>query len=264
VKLDDAKKIMASYLTGDTVTNDDLVDACETLNRGDRGYIEFLEEEFGLPDATPDLCEVFADRVAEFGEMSEAERRAELPELAAHVEACAECQSMYREIYLSAFAAGVNWAGGQLRRLAEPIRLLVGWAGELSPFGLGPLEMAPGRSVARGMALGPAAPVRKVWELHLDEKTGLVLRVQIGSLKRSDVEVSFALSGPASNEEAAGMRVASYRLEGDKQVGYTSGPLSEFQAKGLILGRGSWLLRLTSASGIGWEIPLVVNRVEED
>jgi hypothetical protein len=247
VKLDDAKKIMASYLTGDTVTNDDLVDACETLNRGDRGYIEFLEEEFGLPDATPDLCEVFADRVAEFGEMSEAERRAELPELAAHVEACAECQSMYREIYLSAFAAGVNWAGGQLRRLAEPIRLLVGWAGELSPFGLGPLEMAPGRSVARGMALGPAAPVRKVC-----------------SLKRSDVEVSFALSGPASNEEAAGMRVASYRLEGDKQVGYTSGPLSEFQAKGLILGRGSWLLRLTSASGIGWEIPLVVNRVEED
>ena len=201
MKTGDAKRIVASYLVGQQVSKDDLQDACDTLNLGDREYIAFLEEELGSPGEPGSLCEVFSDRVAEFGEMSDTEHDAEMPELATHLSECQKCQGIYREVYLSAFGVGAGWTGKQLRRLAEPIRLVMNWAGKLSQSGLGPIELTPAypRVGAQmgSLELGPGSADQKEWGIFLDEAAELM-----PILVKSFCEVTPDKSGSPRDENA--------------------------------------------------------------
>lgn len=264
MKLGDAKRIVASYLVGQPVSRNDLQDACDTLNRGDREYINFLEEELGSPGEPDTLCEVFAERVAEFSEMSESERHAEMPELVTHLSACKDCQVVYREAYLSAFATSGRWAGKQLRRLAEPIHLALGWAGKLAQSGLGPIELTPAypRVGAQmgSLELGPGSADQKEWGICLDEAAELVLRLTItAGGPRGKAAVIFALEGRGADTIAASdVALEVYRVQGERRVLRVADRLAAYRVESLVLEAGSWAIRLAVRDN-EWEIPLVLD-----
>jgi len=258
-----AKELASLFLTGGgasrkKVTKEQLAETCASLNE-DPDYVAYLEEEFGVP--APYLCATFADRAAEYSTMSEATRRRELPELAAHLEVCTDCLDIYRDVYLSAFAAGIQRVQGELKVLGEPIRLVLNWAGNITEFGVGPaalLRLADtslGAMEALPMAAGETT-AEKAWDLLLDEARDLSLHLDIVPGKRArTVEVRFNLTG--SGAAAESKMELTYQKEDGTDKG--NGPLLRHQTIPLILDCASWLLRLTSTSGTTWEIPLVLN-----
>jgi hypothetical protein len=259
VKLGDAKKFVAAYLVGEPVSHADLQDACDTLNRGDREYTQFLEEELGLPGEPYSLCEVFSERAAEFSEMTENERREEMLELVEHLTICRDCQAVYRELYMGVFASSVGWAGTKLRRLGEPLRLIVNWAGKLSESGLGPVALTPRRVVATH--LGPTDVDRKEWEIRLDEESDVSLRLKIaGNEAGPNVGMNLELSGfGAKKLDGIGVQVEWYKRQGDLNVLKGTDHLHAFRIEPLVLEAGSWSIRLVSG-GVVWEIPLILDR----
>src|SRR5262245_55741098 len=92
----EAKKVLAAYLAGQRVTGEDLRRALAALG-GDQTSLGALAEEL-TGGREPDECAMFRDRMAEFSEMSRAEREREAPEMAAHLKSCPSCRRDYWEI----------------------------------------------------------------------------------------------------------------------------------------------------------------------
>jgi hypothetical protein len=257
VKVSEAKKVVASYLTGGRIGRQELEDACDTLNRGEPRYVGFLREEMGLPLPITSLCDVVIDRAAEYGLMSPDARRTELPELGEHMATCAECKAFYREVYLSAFAAGMRRVGQGLRRLAEPIRLLMPESGGLRPVGLGPEDLAPAPAV--GSLMGPRAVAgestdreQRTWSIPLDEDSGLAIELRMRS-RGDKVELNLALQG-RSAETAADMTF---------ECGGVHGRVRDFQVTTIKLSPGVSTLRLKVGDEVRWEIPLILDQEED-
>lgn len=268
---EDARQIVASYLVGGVVSEADLQDACDSLNRGDPEYVGFLEEELAL-SANPDLCAAFMERAAEFSELTERERRQEMPEFDIHLHSCEKCQALYRDVYTSVFSESVAWAGDQVRRLAEPIWLALAWTGKLSELGLGPLAVPTPNLESGGLEMGgavllggePAGPGEseegpKEWTILLDELEDITVRIRLAGLQNGNVEMTFALEGAGSAAAAKEMRVELCKVVEERNDLGISGRLSAYRVHPLGLTPGRWLIRLL-LRGATWEIPLLLEQ----
>jgi hypothetical protein len=263
----EAKRMMASYLTGRRVSREDLEQARALI--GEEGPTRrFLAEELGTHEEWVSECDVFLSRLAEFSELAAEERERRMPRLAAHLEACPACRQAYwdvKPLWITRVAREA--AGGvqeMCRGLAERIRLGVDQVGRLLEEGLCPpsLVLEP---LAAG-APGRVAAAHRVWELR-DEDSGAAIHLEIAGGAGGGIAVNCALE--SLEPLRPGMirtrgAVAPPRLEVLRQPGgelLLSGSLTDFQTEPFVLPPGEWVIRVSGGAGTEgclWEIPLSV------
>src|SRR5262249_48196608 len=152
------------------------VQSCWDAIQADNDHVLYLLEQLGLAQVAS--CDTFAERAAEFSEMTTEQREREAPELAAHAESCPRCQALLWE--LKPF-----WVrAGGAAPLAEPLTLALFPTGELSQRGLGPPGRVPevrARAASADVPRpGSSTPegVRREWLLE-DPDSGCALRVVV-------------------------------------------------------------------------------------
>lgn len=97
MKLNRAKQVIALYVVGEDVSEDDLGQAIDTAN-ADEAYRKGLYATLKGVESPHNLCNVFLEHVAEFSEMTPMERNEEFPELVEHMNQCKACARAYWEI----------------------------------------------------------------------------------------------------------------------------------------------------------------------
>ncbi|MGE0129098.1 MAG: hypothetical protein AB7U82_13550 [Blastocatellales bacterium] len=256
----EAKKVLAAYLAGQRVDGEELQRAFAAL-AGDQMGLGAVAEAL-TSDSPPGDCEMFRGLLAEFSEMSRAEREREMPEMAAHLEACASCRRDYweiaplwREIEQAAHAAS--------KQLAEGIRLALSRAGRLLDAGFGP----PAKDFQPVIGtLGPepeetpttdSAAIRKEWTLR-DEEAMCEIRLVLDGLPNGQAALSCSLEA----DQLSTVNVSSAQIEiREAQSGrrIAVGPLANFQRFTLEPGSCVIKLRVTGQKkSYAWEIPLAI------
>lgn len=267
---DEARRTIASYLTGQRVRGEDLERAW-AIARSDADHLRHLTREFGMEEHWISDCDVFRSSIAEFSEMSRREREREAPELLQHAEVCEACRRAYwdfRPLWISEATHAVAAKGRTIiRELAERIRLAVDAAGRLLELGPGPQSVREplvaatvgtaltGSVLEAGAGLPPELE-RKEWVLP-DEETKWTIRLAVSGLPSGDARVTLRLEGEAGIFKSAQVRIEVRAAEGDSLL--LAGRLSDFETEPILLPRGSWILRLLATTAEGsrvWEIPL--------
>lgn len=265
-----AKEIIAAYLSGRRrVTLEELQLACEAAN-GDRSYVRYLEDELGFGDDWATACRVFLTNVAEFAELTAAERAREMPELVAHLEHCGACRLAYWDVQetwepvrLAAFEAATAIS----KSLTEGIHLLMDAAGQLHEYGLGPPALSSeSPSKARGdwaTEARPPASEQKTWLLK-DEDEHCYIRILAHGLESGRATLKCWLEAkPPLDATSARIDV----LNAQTEALHVSGKLSAFQVEPIYLSQGAWLIRIIAYSGDDartWEFPLDIHRDKPD
>jgi hypothetical protein len=266
-----ARATLASYLVGGPVTVRELSLACDVLS-SDEGYYRHLTNQLGLTFQGGELCDRFRARVAEFSELSPADRRIEMPEFASHVVGCVECRNTYwgvKDLWSegtapAAAASTPRGAQSVWRTLAEGIRLGVDSLGRLSELVLGP---PTAKMLLVTASDRPKLSVEKEWLLR-DEELGCTLRIVV--LGRPNGKTYLQCSLEAVDDPGLLAAAGKARLTViDAATGKRrfDGLLSECQLEPIALPLGSIriLLQLqpdaaTSLPPMTWDIPLTLER----
>jgi hypothetical protein len=267
MNLEEAKSLIARYLTGQPVAVERLRVACEAV-RPDWDYLQHLRQELGLHDDWSSDCDSFLANVAELSELSRSQREREMPELVTHLAACDTCRRAYWSInpaWVARSADALKENAGQLRKeLAEQICLAFDELGNLIEQGFGPPASSPELVFGTMSGGGEFFPSeageqerKKQWSLA-DEESGWV--VQFETEACSETEVSFRCSIRRKFDElldASGVRIEVW--DAQNKALHLAGALGDFAQEPLVLTGGSWLLRLQTSDKDGelsWEIPL--------
>jgi hypothetical protein len=250
MNLEEARRVIASYLAGRRIAAGELESARRTLFE-DAAYVRELRGELGI-SAESSECQIFSANVAEFCEMSEAQRQTEAPELLQHIENCSSCrfllwqiQPPWKATVERARSLGTSFA----RVLAAPIRLALGVAGDLLEQGIGPPSLKL-QQVAT-TAHVPVEGARKEWAFT-DEEAGQIVHLRVEGRSSQEASVNVSLE-----KQQAGIRIEVRARDGALIV---SGPLEDIQVEPLRLGPGHWTLRVSDPGPVmrTWEIPLEI------
>jgi hypothetical protein len=266
-----AKRIIADYLTGRCVTQEELKEAWQAL-QSDREYLDYLKNELGLGDDFMSDCVMFRARAAEFSDMSDIERRREMPEMATHLEMCRTCRRFLWTVQRPWRIVRGGEPARAVKRLSEFIGVVVGLRG-VREFGLG---IPPIRQEVLAVAAGTGADDEtsiesaeeevpgpelewKEWSFP-DEEAGCSIWCLISRLAEGRVGVQLGIR----SEEGLPTDNGAYRVEvreADREVSILKGLLRDFAGRGFTLEAGSWLIRiipLAATESVVWEIPLEV------
>jgi hypothetical protein len=263
----EAKKVLAAYLAGHRVTGEDLWRALAAFGEDQTSLGALAEELTG--GGHPDECATFRDRMAEFSEISRAEREREAPEMTAHLRSCASCRQDYWEIAPLWRDIGQAARLG-VKQLGEGIRLAFSRAGRLVDTGWGP----PARDVQLVGTLSsePEAPpeedsgfteaIRKEWSLH-DEDAHCRIHLALDCLPSGRATLSCRIEADLSSVvEVESAEIEIREAESRRRI--AAGPLAGLQS--LDLEPCSCLIRL-QAAGRGkiyaWEIPLTIEALSD-
>jgi hypothetical protein len=264
----EAKKVLAAYLAGQRVGEEELRRAMAALS-GDQTSMRALAEEL-TGDSPPRDCEMFREQLAEFSEMSPAEREREMPEMAAHLESCASCRRDYWEV-APLWRDLERTAHAAVKQLKEGIRLALSRAGSLLDAGsglpardfqpvFGTLSGSPEETPATDS--GDANVIRKKWTLR-DEEALCEIRLVLDGLPSGQAELSCLLEAdPSSDIEVAKAQIEIRDAESRRRIAV--GPLANFQR--LTLEPGSCVIKLRvegSGKSHTWEIPLAIEAASE-
>ena len=260
MEAEEAKGIIASFLTGEHAARAELKRAVDTV-RSDPEYVEHLRREFGSHDEWVSECDIFLSSLAEFAEMSPERRLRDMPESTEHLEKCDSCRTMYWQVMPLWIAEPSADETVAEKSLAGIISLTLDASGELRQIGFGPpavvrREMA---AAAGAVVLGKTAYDAGQWTEWVfdDPETAAIVRLRISSDPTGDLKVECRVE----TEEGAPVDPKQVRIEvrdADKDTLYLSGLLSRFRGH-LSLPAGSWLIRLVSTFGpqtYSWDIPL--------
>lgn len=259
-----AIELIAAYVVGRrSASHEELARACRVVH-SDPNYLRYLQDELGLHGEWVSECDVFESRVAEFSEMSAAERAAEVPELVAHVEACSSCRQTYWDVRESWIRSVTQTGRMVVQRLGESIRMAVDDVGRLLQLGLGPPESTIVPVFATLDAPdaddvgGDRAPTPKEWVLR-DREAGCAIRL----LLRGQPANELTLGCSVDWDEPARIETGWVRIEvhdATTRSMLLSGPLSTFRTQPISLRPGSWIVRVetTVPTQRAWEIPLEI------
>ena len=259
----EARKIIAYYLSGyQRVNREELHQAREAI-KSDEPYLSNLREELGLLDDFVILCDVFAERAAEFCEMSEEERRDEMPDVAGHMNSCGSCRRLYWEIRPLWREQAVGAAGSLIRELGEHIRVAIDRAGWVREWGLGPpaLQFMPGVTTLAGREEElpgiPGVQKRKEWLLQ-DEAADCDLKIVVEGQPGGGARVFCSIQpGPSRKVSAEQTRIEVRNAQTGSLI--LAGRLSDIEAEPINLPSGSWLMKLIAGSrhdSVTWNVPL--------
>ena len=275
LELDDAKRLIADYLTGAYVAGDQLEAACRMAN-SDRGYVVALKSAVGLLGDQPSFCALFRSRLAEFSAMTADERANEMPEFLDHLDVCRPCRCAFWDLN-PLWRIGIADAAGVaaiVKDLGEPIHLTVSHWGSVER-GAGPLSVesttvasAAGyrrvgtRGLPQGEAPLPDAKRRRQWRFIDPDADGSVC-VEVAALQPGEVNVNVRfepVGEPMLDQHGFWITVRNV----ERAATRLSGPLDQFLLDGFILEEGLWSIRLRAQSEAGrtlnWNIPLVIQR----
>ena len=272
----EAREIVASYLTGNRVSHEELERACNIINAEDRAYADYLRREVGLSSDWTNTCDVFLEHVDTFCEMSRDERQREMPSLVRHAEECASCRGVYWDV--KGFwqpSALIAEAKTVVRQMAETLRLGVDAAGLLLERGLTPVPVL--RLGVAGVQLDAEKTVdgrgflmeeqeeavaglrQKEWVLD-DEENNCSVRLKIEGLPEGGVQIWASLEASAGSlVQVAGARITVRALESGSV--WVQAPLEKYSPSGppLVLPGGRWTISVHAVGGDGnveWRIPL--------
>ncbi len=265
----EAKRIIASYLTGhQRVTREELNQACESI-KSDEVYLLYLRQELGLGDDWVILCDAFAERAAEFCEMSDEERRDEMPDLLEHLGTCGSCRGLYWEISPLWREQAAATARSFTRELSERIRLLIDKAGRMREQGLGPPpiylpQVVPTLSPSEeGLPELAGAEKRKEWSL-IDEAADCELKITIEGQAGRGAKVSCWIQ-PGPSQRISAERTSIEVCDAATGSLLLAGKLSDIEVEPIYLAPGSWLIHLLTEGREGsfdWRIPLELSAEE--
>jgi len=265
-----AKEIIAAYLSGRRrVSLEELQLACETAN-GDKSYVRYLRIELGFGDDWANTCRVFLANVAEFAELTAAERAQEMPELIAHLEQCGACRAVYwdvQETWKQVAVAEFEEATAISKSLPEGIHLRMDAAGQLHEYGMGPPAQysEPPRALLGDWASEARSPAseQKTWLLK-DEAAHCRIHILAHGLESGRAALKCWLEAkPPLDATSARIDV----LDAQTDALHVSGKLSAFQVDPIYLSQGAWLIRIIAYSdgdARTWEFPLNIRRDEPD
>jgi len=268
MQIEDARRLIASYLTGRPVSGEALAAACE-MAKTDAEYIQYLKEELGLRSDWVSECDVFLSNLAEFGEMSSEERDTEMPGLMSHLAHCQSCRRAYWEVVpLWKPATAPGGGGPSVKRLAEGLVVVADTFGRVRQSGWGPspeevvvaAAAAGGEPAAAGLGgpqVGPHGMGPRRWVFR-DEEGGCTIHLEVCGRESGGMAIGCRLeAAEASPATSARLRLEVRQV--DNNVLFVAGPLANFLAAPLFLPWGEWLIRLLAAGAADthvWEIPL--------
>lgn len=257
----EAKNIIAAYLAGRPVSDEQLSEASEML-RSDSDYGRYLNEEIAGGEWVSG-CDLFLSRAAEFCELAPAERLRRMPELSGHVEQCPACREVFwriRPLWTSRATGEIKARASSLRRvLAEQIRIAASTAGRLIEQGLGPLAIEPRLVAATAAPLGLDAMPAKQWELP-DDESGCVIRLLVAA-RAEDAAAAIVCSIDCGIQTGPPPPVRLEVREQATDALFLGGRLADFETEPIVLPAGSWTLRLRMTDDSGeriWEVPLSI------
>jgi hypothetical protein len=257
----EAKKIIAAYLAGRRVSAAEVAQATGIL-RADQGYAEALARVTRAERGTISACDLFLSRVAEYSELTPADRQRRMPELWRHVRECATCRDALWNVqpwWLEAAAGQVKAGAATLwRTLADQIRVRIDAAGRVFDAGMGPPPLREHLVAATAAPPPEGEPSRQDWELP-DPQTGCLIRLTIAAVSGQSAAVGCSLGW--SGAEPGQVRI-EIRAR-DTHALLVGGRLSDFEGEPLTLPRGSWVVRLrTTAAGLEctWDVPVTIER----
>jgi hypothetical protein len=123
MEMEEAKQIIAAYVSGDHFSERDLNEAVRVA-RSDRVYGRRLLRGLGLWGRRQRECDVFLSNLAEFSEMDPEVREAEMPELVDHMKRCRSCLKAYWEVVSI-------WSGRGTIKKAEPFIIVLDPSGSI-------------------------------------------------------------------------------------------------------------------------------------
>jgi hypothetical protein len=268
-----APAIVAAYLAGRDVARSDLERAL-SVAREDADYMSFLREELGMHADWSSECDIFLSRSAEFSELSTAEQRRQMPEMAAHLDVCGECRRAYervRPLWASEAPTGLGRAvAAAAKRLTAAISVAASATGVLRVLAEPPqARPAAMLSPVGAVMMGPKGSddVRpagwRQWRFA-DEETGSTILVSVRAKDGSDGEIECKISVEADDVPAPLTDRVEVR-RGDAASPYVAGLAAQFESSPIVLPEGSWVLWLvrTDQQRPGaWGIPLDVTKEE--
>ena len=275
MEISQAKITMAAYLAGRPITDGELAAAHEAL-RSDPEYCEFLRDELSPTTAEPCLCEVFAERAAEFSELSPAVQTREFPALAAHVAECEACQWLLQQLHTfqeePSMSTPLSQSAHQpARRRASALHLAADRSGRirLATPAAGfreTFEEVPATGLLGGAGLlqrpGSAfAGPRRVWTVF-DSDRGLEVDFTIAGLER-DFELLIRLRPDRGSSRDWRLEITDL----DRLSCQAAGPADQFRSSPIVLPPGNWLVVLqhgAASEAEEWEVPLRFEFDEED
>lgn len=270
MKLDKAKKILASFLSGyENVAPEDLKLACEIAN-ADGDYVSHILQEFGLDGNWVNTCEIFRVNVAEFSELSREEQKKEMPCLLDHLESCPECRSLYWSIkphWAIKAGSGVTQKLKKVcKTLSEDLHIVFDSVGTIKESLKGPpsLKYAAVAGVMGGEIIEDGIPSqhnieesrRKEW-IFEDEDFDCFIRLTVFSAKDDEVEVSIELG--SRTDGAIDIDTVRVEIIDNQDSVFLSGRLADVQSEPIIIPKGKWRFFLTLyENGVEsvWEIPV--------
>jgi len=266
MRMEEARGVIAAYITGNRIPHDRLRTACETAG-SDAEYVRHLTEELGMHRDWVCECDVFLANAAEFAEMSKSEREREMPGILAHLATCHSCRQVYwaiRPMWKKPDLVG----GAAVAAVAETIVLHADEGGQLRERGLGPLsEEALHVAAAAGgeitlkeadeLARDIEAAARRRWLLP-DDEARCTIHLEVQELTGKGAVLSCELECL----EGSTVDVARVRIEVCDAVDdslFLAGRLPDIQRSPIAVPLGSWIIRLRDVEPTGgrtWEITL--------
>jgi len=270
MNLIEAQQIIAEVVTGRRRVASKEVDSAYDILKQNSGYKAALSEL--LEAASEDCsCQDFQGRIAEFRELSPAEREDELPEMAAHAEFCLPCRRALWEKEQKIWKTLATAARTHCRVLTEPLRLVLQRGERIEERGTGFPSVEPFLALGAQMTLGPsddlAPPLRhrrKEWFLKDDDADcGVRLLVELTGTGQTTLRCS--LEGETGKvPQLDQVRIEIRRARSNSL--FLAGPLSNFQADPIVLTPEAWLIKLIPSNALDilpWEIPLELENSED-
>jgi hypothetical protein len=254
MEIEEARSILAKYLTGERCSPEELQEACKTAN-SDRGYLQFLNAEFGLADNEVDLHEVFRANADEFCELPKEERQRKFPELIEHLWRCASCLAVYWQIAPIWKQGLPTKVSANVKHLVEGLNLVWNRSAGLVQKGIPipPVELPTVAAIAAGDQ-EKTQPTR--WEF-VDEDTGVSIEVTAKLDPKEGLAVFIEASGEMSGEPYLEM------VPVNSEEVLVAGPLPIFTANPIYLPSGEYLLKVrgtTASDSLEWVIPLAFSK----
>jgi hypothetical protein len=276
---DEAKKLVARFVAGYPVGQDELERACVVV-RQDADYLRGLGEVLGFTDAPISACDWFAANLDDLATVGWSALQSEMPRMWDHMVVCTRCWHLYWEARKAwGFWERLKAVGC---KIIPVIGLLADRFGVLSQFGAGPPAIEA-RPVGAGMGLGvggaalvaaaegaetprtPPAP-RQPWRWELpDSEVGCTIVLEI---KRENEE--FTLRCNVEIHATSQLRREAFRCEVREDRDRESplltyaGPISARLS--CHLRAGAWTIRVFAQGyqDCQWQIPLVLTAENPD
>jgi len=267
-ELEQAKKDVATYLKGDHVAEERLMNACRVLNQQNSDAVRRLRESMLADSQRAVVCMRFLANLAEFCEMSSRERLQEMPELVLHVFDCDDCRQAVWAIkrgqiwskISSTTTPIVSLAQTTIKDLTTCVRFtldkvngMLTWDQECELlFGNARPAMAMTMGKAPGMdnasdescvRTEPEPVLRKEWCIT-DDETGFAFRFCTRPKPGSDVTILELGLLKASGEPVPHSQVGVEVTNDETSELHASCPLDLLDDAPLELGLGRWSVEL--------------------